>query len=430
MKKFRALFFAVFLFSCNQKKEQNVNTEIKDSVSLLKTSIDSLTVFSDETEVKENINFSSQKLERWKQPVKLSSGDSFSLIIPKNFKVSVAFETKSRIRFLAMSPDKRLFVTDMKNLTDNRKGELLVFEGWNEAEKKFNKKSVYLSNLHNPNQAAFYKGYLYVAETDKLTRYPYIAGSATVSSAPEILATFPDYGLGYKYGGWHLTRSLAFKNNKIYVSVGSSCNACVEREEVRASITQMNLDGTDPVIYARGLRNSVGIDYIGNELWTTGMGRDWIGDDRPDDLFQKIDSAGYYGWPYYYQVKNEIFEDAQFKDSARPAFVTKPPQAYMALIAHSAPLGFEYLKNFNDTQLKNSVLICLHGPVVIKKPLGYSIIKAGANNVYVEVVSGFLTGKTAADKHGRPCDVLMKDENSFFFTDDYKGVLYYVNKEK
>src|SRR5690606_16586934 len=116
---------------------------------------------------KENINFSSQKLGRWKQPVKLSNGDSFSLIIPKNFKVSVAFETKSRIRFLAMSPDKRLFVTDMKNLTDNKKGELLVFEDWNEKEKKFNKKSVYLSNLHNPNQAAFYKGYLYVAETDK-----------------------------------------------------------------------------------------------------------------------------------------------------------------------------------------------------------------------------------------------------------------------
>lgn len=430
MKNIFVFIVSVFLLSCNQNKKQKISTENKDSLSEIKIVIDSAAISPAEPETKVEINFSSQKLERWKQPVKLSSGDSFSLIIPKDFKVSVAYETKSRIRFLAMSPDKRLFVTDMKNLTDNKKGELLVFEDWDESEKKFNKKTVYLGNLHNPNQAAFYNGYLYIAETDKLSRYPYKSGSATVSTAPEIIARFPDYGLGYKYGGWHLTRSLAFRKNKIYVSVGSSCNACVEKEEIRATVTQMNLDGSDPIIYARGLRNSVGINFIGNELWTTGMGRDWIGDDRPDDLFQKIDSAGYYGWPYYYQVKNEIFEDAQFKDSARPAYVTKPPLAYMAMIAHSAPLGFEYLKNFDEPQLKNSVLICLHGPVVIKKPIGYSIIKAGANNIYVEVVSGFLTGKAAADKHGRPCDILMKDEQSFFFTDDYKGVLYYVYKEK
>ncbi len=430
MKNIFSLIAVIFLFSCNQNKEEKVSSESKDSVTITNKLTDSILPSTEDPETKEDINFSSQKLERWKQPVNLSSGDSFSLIIPKDFKVSVAYETNSRIRFLAMSPDNRLFVTDMKNLTDNKKGELLVFEDWNEAEKKFNKKSVYLSNLHNPNQAAFYNGYLYVAETDKLSRYPYKAGSATVSTEPEVLARFPDYGLGYKYGGWHLTRSLAFRKNKIYVSVGSSCNACLEKEEIRATVMQMNLDGTDPIIYARGLRNSVGIDFIGNELWTTGMGRDWIGDDRPDDLFQKIDSAGYYGWPYYYQVKKEIFEDDEFKDSTRPAYVTKPPIAYMAMIAHSAPLGFTYLKNFEDKQLKNSVLICLHGPVVIKKPIGYSIIKAGANNVYVEVVSGFLTGKTSADKHGRPCDVLMKDEHSFFFTDDYKGVLYYVYKDK
>ncbi len=430
MKNIPLFIIPLFLFSCNQNKDEKVISENKDSLTVTTIEKNTASITAEEPETKEDINFSSQKLERWKQPVILSTGDSFSLLIPKKFKVSVAFETNSRIRFLAMSPDNRLFVTDMKNLTDNKKGELLVFEDWNETEKKFNKKTVYLSNLHNPNQAAFYKGFLYVAETDKLSRYPYKAGSATVSGEPEILARFPDYGLGYKYGGWHLTRSLAFRKNKLYISVGSSCNACIEKEEVRATITQMNLDGTDPVIYARGLRNSVGIDFIGNELWTTGMGRDWIGDDRPDDLFQKIDSAGYYGWPYYYQVKNEIFEDDEFKDSTRPAFVTKPPQAYLALIAHSAPLGFEYLKNFNEPQLKNSVLICLHGPVVIKKPIGYSIIKAGANNVYVEVVSGFLTGKTSADKHGRPCDVLMKDENAFFFTDDYKGVLYYVYTEK
>ena len=48
---------------------------------------------------------------------------------------------------------------------------------------------------------------------------------------------------------------------------------------------------------------------------------------------------------------------------------------------------------------------------------------------YVPVVDGFLTGRTEADRKGRPCDVMMNDARSFFFTDDKNGVLYYVWKE-
>lgn len=430
MKNVLLFSLGLLCFSCHQQKKDNRIPGSAQQIDSAKTTIDTAFASFSEPIEKEEINFSSQKLERWSQMVKLSTGDSFPLLIPKGFHISVAYETGSRIRFMAMSPDGRLFVTDMKNLSDNKKGELLVFENWNEAEKKFLKKTVYLSNLHNPNQVGFYKGYLYVAETDKLSRYPYQPGSTTVLGKPEIIATFPDYGLGYKYGGWHLTRSIAFKDNKIYVSVGSSCNACIEKEPVRATIIQMNVDGSQPVIYAKGLRNSVGINFIGSELWVTSMGRDWIGDDRPNDLFQKIDSGGYYGWPFYYQYNKQVFEDTAFKDSAKPKELVKPAVAFMGLKAHSAPLGFAYLKNFDDPKLKNSVLICLHGPVVIKKPIGYSIVKAGQNDVYVDVISGFLTGKTNADKHGRPCDVMRKDEQSFYFTDDHKGVLYYVYKNK
>ena len=67
-----------------------------------------------------------------------------------------------------------------------------------------------------------------------------------------MLATFPDYGLGYKYGGWHLTRTIAVGGNgKIYVSVGSSCNACEEKEAVRASILEMDADGKNQRHFAR-----------------------------------------------------------------------------------------------------------------------------------------------------------------------------------
>ena len=94
--------------------------------------------------------------------------------------------------------------------------------------------------------------YLYVATTDKLLRYPFNDWSKMDLGEPEVLDSFPSYGLSYKYGGWHLTRSIAFSNDrkKLYVSVGSSCNACIEQEEVRATIIEMDPDGKNKRIYA------------------------------------------------------------------------------------------------------------------------------------------------------------------------------------
>ena len=74
----------------------------------------------------------------------------------------------------------------------------------------------YLEHLHNPNTIAFYTDplthqmWLYTALTEKLVRFKYEAGDAAPKSPPETLATFPAYGLNYKYGGWHLTRTVAF----------------------------------------------------------------------------------------------------------------------------------------------------------------------------------------------------------------------------
>jgi glucose/arabinose dehydrogenase len=363
-------------------------------------------------------------------PIVLQKGLRFSLSIPEGYQISIAQEGLSRPRFMAKSPDGRLFVTDMLNRSDNKKGKVLILDGWDEAAHRFTKRITYLQNLHNPNQCAFYndkgKDYLYVAETGFLKRYPYRAGDTVPSGKAEIIATFPDYGLDYKYGGWHLTRSLCFNNGKLYVSVGSSCNVCVEKEELRATIIEMNPDGSGMNYFARGLRNSVAIKWIEGKLWVTSMGRDLIGPYKPEDLFHTVERNRYYGWPYYFQFQNKIYADPQFKDSARAVWVQKPPVAYCGFKAHSAPLGFDYFKNFGDPLLRNHFLVALHGSTSVWRQRGNSVVKITGRNQYVEIVSGFLSGKTEKERHGRPCDVLMHDDHSFFITDDMNGVLYYV----
>lgn len=360
------------------------------------------------------------------QEVTLKKGITFKLRLLKTLNIAVAAEGLERPRFMALSPDGKLFLTDMHDRSDNSKGRVLVCEDWNNSTMKFEKITTYLNGLRNPNQVAFHNGYLYVAETQAVSRYKYEPGSKSAAAAPEIIARLPDYGLSYKYGGWHLTRSICFNNDKLYVSVGSSCNACIETDPVRASIIQMNTDGTDAVTFATGLRNSVGIKFLGNQLWVTSMGRDLMGADKPEDLFMQVRRGTHYGWPFYYQYRNKIYSDVAFKDSINNYHIVEPPVAYAGLAAHSAPLGFEFLKAFNDSLLRDAVLVCLHGSNTVARHRGNEIIKILGGNKYQPVVTGFLQGDTEKQRLGRPCDILMYDSHSFFFTDDTNGVLYYV----
>jgi glucose/arabinose dehydrogenase len=380
------------------------------------------------------LGFSQSRIFFIEQPIQLKDNISFKLKIPKGYRISIAAEGLGRPRFFAKSPDGRLFITDMLDVTDNKKGKVLILDKWNNKEKRFEKITTYLEGLHNPNQVAFYtfnnEDLIYVSETSRLSSYRYRHGDTLPASGARFIASFPDYGLDYKYGGWHLTRSIAFHNNKLYVSVGSSCDACIEKEEIRATIIEMDPDGANARYYSRGIRNAVGIKWVQNELWVTNMGRDNRGPDKPEDLFHSIRDGGYYGWPYYYQYRKQILTDTAFRDSTRPVFARKPPVARWGFKAHSAPLGFEYFTNFKDPLLNNTFIVALHGSTSVWRQRGNALVQLLPNGNYREIVTGFLQGKEESKRFGRPCDVIQWNDNSFFVSDDKNGVVYYIWKEE
>ncbi|MCF3110599.1 hypothetical protein LL912_17565 [Niabella sp. CC-SYL272] len=376
--------------------------------------------------------FSQQDIQRTTQSIYLKKGRSFQLKVPVGYRIDVAVQGLERPRFFSKSPDGRLFVTDMHDRSDNRKGRILILEQWDAKEKTFGKVTTFLSGLHNPNQVAFYASgeqtYIYIAETGKLSYYKYLPGDSVPTGKPVVIATFPDYGLSYKYGGWHLTRSMAFYRNKIYVSVGSSCDACIETEDIRATVVEMDPDGGHQRIFARGIRNAVGIKWVKDALWVTHMGRDNRGPDKPEELFHTVTDNGFYGWPYYYQYRKTIIADTQFLKSKRSSFVRKPPVAPYAFKAHSAPLGFEYVADFEDPLLNNTFLVALHGSTSVWRQRGNAIVQLTADGGYREVISGFLQGKTENVRYGRPCDIIQWNQHSFFISDDKNGVIYFFGK--
>jgi glucose/arabinose dehydrogenase len=364
--------------------------------------------------------------------VSLKKIGNFNLNVPNDYFLHVAAEGYEQLRFMAFSPDNRLFVTEMHTRNDTKKGKLYIFEQFNTTTKKFDKVSTYLSGLRNPNSVAFYTDkqgttWLYLALTDKLMRYKYMPGDAKPSSDGQAIATFPDYGLNYKYGGWHLTRTVVVHAHKLYVAVGSSCNSCEEKESVRASIIEMNPDGSDQQTYASGLRNSVGITFVADQLFATGMGSDHLGNDKPEDTLYAVKEGLNYGWPYCYQYKNKIFDDSSQVWKKKIISCAQVPLAWNSFLAHSAPLGLKYFDNSVEIpELKNTFLVALHGAGNVVLDRGNKIVRVQSGLPPEDFITGFLQNKK---RLGRPVDIVSNNSKGFFFTDDLNGVIYYVEKK-
>jgi len=391
-------------------------------------------------------------------------GKQIILKLPDAFDINIAATGLKRVRFFAKSPDGRIFVTTMHDLSDNHLGAVYILEGWNEQTHRFTRMTRYLDHLRNPNNLAFYtdpstsQSWLYIPLTDRLVRYKYNPGDTAPTSAPETLIRFPDYGLHYKYGGWHLTRTLAlasiYGSTRIFVAVGSSCNYCQEDEVLRASVVSMDPDGKNQILEAQGLRNAVDIQQVpdlNNAIFATNMGDDHLGDKLPEDTFFQLafnaDPTPNYGWPTCYFANGKPVLDktplptlgdarATGKTAGKPASsdsvygeqkgvaaagtnlaagggrhevdpnanlgkapaplksCSNVPPAWTTFAAHSSPLGFAYFGK-QDSNLAAIFLVALHGASHPHIGTGYKVVSfTAADRKPIDFITGFLTTRS------------------------------------
>ena len=183
-----------------------------------------------------------------------------------------------------------------------------------------------IDNLYQPHGLALHDGWLYVAETNAVLRVRFDPATRTVTGPPDrIITGLPD-------GGNHWTRTVHVgPDGKLYVSIGSSCNVCIESDKRRAAIMRFDLDGRNGEIYASGLRNSVDFDWQPGTgaMYATDNGRDLLGDDFPPCELNKIVQGGFYGWPIANgdRVPDPDFgagNDARIAASIPPAHAVRP----------------------------------------------------------------------------------------------------------
>lgn len=340
------------------------------------------------------------------------------LKLPDGFKIEVYASGVKDARSMALSPSGILYVG---NRNEDKIYALEDSDGDNIVDKKY----VIAEGLKMPNGVAFKDGSLFVAELSKLWRYDNI--ESNLSNPPDPVLIYDDYPSD-RHHGW---KYIAFgPDEKLYVPVGAPCNICESKNELYASITRMNADGSEREVYAKGVRNTVGFTWHpkSKDLWFTDNGRDMLGDNMPDCELNVASIAGnHFGYPYCHSG-----------DIADPEFGSKYPcsdfvKPVKKLGAHVAPLGLKFYEGemFPDGY-KGNLFIAKHGSWNRSKKVGYSVTMVRIENGKAMEETDFITGWLDEDEQeawGRPVDVVVHSDGSLLISDDKAGMIYRVTYE-
>ena len=330
------------------------------------------------------------------------------LTVPRGFAVNVYAEGMPGARFMAVGPGGAIY------LTIPRLGRVVELPDANH-DGRADRVQVVVEGLDLPHGIAFHDGSMWIAETGRIIRFPnYHGGKAGPYKV--VVPHLPA-------GGGHFTRTIVFgpKDEMLYVSVGSSCNLCVETDERRAAVSRYRPDGTHGEVFARGLRNAVGLAFnpVNGELWATSNERDWLGDDLPpEEIVDVLRQGGDYGWPYCYGDREP---NPEFHDHERCASTIAPA---LTDTAHSAPLGCTFYSGAAfPAEYSNDYFVCYHGSWNRSRPTGYRVVRVrvrdGKPTGIEPFVTGFLPGP--GEPIGRPVDVLTAPDGSLLVSDDFGG---------
>ena len=342
-----------------------------------------------------------------------------NLNLPQGFSLRIFAKDLEGPRDLEVSPQGTILASIPSQ------GKVVALPDINN-DHKADRQAIVISGLSRPHGLAFYKDKLFIAEETRVVRYNWNEESRR--------ATLDKKLFDLPKGGRHFTRTIAFnEGGKMFVSIGSTCDVCLEDHPFLAAVIVSDTDGNNPRLFAKGLRNSVFIttNPLTGELWGTEMGRDFLGDDLPPDEINIIRDGRDYGWPLCYG--NRI-HDTDFDQKVYIQIIPQPPcgetePPVYEIPAHSAPLGLSFITSDRfPKDWQGDLLVAYHGSWNRSAPAGYKVVRVKIENGKVQTeedfIAGFLQGNQAT---ARPVDLVFDKSGSLYLSDDKAGFIFKIS---
>lgn len=236
-------------------------------------------------------------------------------------------------------------------------------------------------------------------------------------------------------GGQHPNRTIVVgPDGKLYVSVGSTCNACGETNPENATILQVEPEGSYRTIFASGLRNTIGFGFEPHtgELYGMDHGIDWLGDNEQYEELNHIVKGNQYGWPY-------VYGDGKFNPQDYPpgnismvewAMQSVEPVGFYT--PHAAPMQMTFYtgEQFPE-EYRGDAFVAFRGSWNRKPPSGYEITRIQFENgkpaAFEVLAQGFLSRKGGQWVHkGRLAGIAQAGDGALLVTDDTNGIIYRI----
>jgi Raf kinase inhibitor-like YbhB/YbcL family protein len=354
------------------------------------------------------------------EPKKVEATDERvrALKVPDGFKVSVFARETVNPRILAVGPKGQVYAS-RRNV-----GDIIMLRDTNGDGQADETKVVV--NRPNAHGLAVHEGKLYFT-TIKDVYVADIKDDGTLEEPKRIISDLPD-------AGQHPNRTIGFgPDGMLYISVGSTCNACDEPNPENATMLRAKPDGTQRTIFASGLRNTIGFDWSRDgQLWGMDHGIDWLGDNDQAEELNLIAEGKKYGWPF-------IYADSKFNPQDNPPgeitleqWAKTSEEPALLYTAHAAPMQMAFYKgDMFPEDYRGDAFVAMRGSWNRKPPSGYEVVRIRFENGKLAGIEPFVTGFLSGsgeqfEQMGRLVGLAVAPDGALLFGDDENGVIYRV----
>lgn len=352
-------------------------------------------------------------------PLKPGPNFAASLKLPRGYRASVWASDLGNARMIAVAPDGAVYVSrrseaDIIRLVDaDRDGRA---DGLPTVV--VNRPGLHGLTIHD--------GRLYFMTAREVFRAP-LRPDGSIGAVETLIDDLPD-------AGQHLNRTLAVGPDRmLYISAGSTCNACDESSQENATLLRASLDGKTREIWSSGLRNTIGFGWhpTTGELWGWDQGIDWLGNDLQREEVNRLERGKRYGWPYVFENGRRNPQDEPPGGLTAAQWAAASTDPALLHVAHSAGMQWAFHPGGGfGPDAAGDAFVALRGSWNRKPASGYELARvrfdAAGRPTRIEPFASGFTSRDGTGQYGRPAGVAVMRDGSVLLSDDANGVLYRI----